>query len=70
MIEVEDDRNPPVLTSQPLSLQLTPDDDRRTGGIEKTERVWVVSNHDSNGIYQSTSTPELLWVTTYSCQRQ
>jgi hypothetical protein len=25
----------------------------RTGGIKETERVWIISNHDGNGICES-----------------
>jgi hypothetical protein len=56
-IAVEDDHSPPVLI---ISIQTRCDGKKKhTGGIEETERVWVISNHDSNGIYQSGSGPKL-----------
>jgi hypothetical protein len=46
-IEVGDDRNLPDLTGQHSLRRIYRS---RTGGIKETERVWVISNHDSDGI--------------------
>jgi hypothetical protein len=50
MTEVGDDRNLPVLRGQ---LYSGVHKSERTGGIKETERVWIISNHDSDGIYRS-----------------
>jgi len=49
-IEVGDDRNLPVLLGQLYSGVLKTG---HTGGIKETERVWIISNHDSDGICES-----------------
>lgn len=51
-IVVGDDRNLPVLSGQ-SGRSMVVAMIQHTGGIEETERVWVISNHDRNGIWLS-----------------
>jgi len=46
-IEVEDDRNLPVLARSASALVSSC---QRTGSIKKTESVWVISNHDGDSV--------------------